>query len=84
MIGMPKRRKDGNKFTTISISWGDKEELRRWAEFKKETKNGKLYESDAEVFHKVLLDYSQNNAKSGLRSGHPTYPTIHQDTHQQD
>ncbi len=76
---MPKRRKDGNKFTTISISWEDKIELRKYAKFKKETKNGKLYESDSEVIH-VLLE----NAPPATQEAHPTYPTIHQDTHQQD
>ena len=79
---MPKRRKNGNKFTTISISWKDKERLRMYATFKKETKNGKLYESDAEVFNKILEDYSSN--RENPTTAHPTYPTIHQDTRQQD
>ncbi len=79
---MPKRRKDGNKFTTISISWKDKEKLRLYAAFKKETKNGKLYESDAEVFSRMIDFFARNNV-SNLKSN-PTYPTIHQDVHLQD
>ena len=80
---MPKRRKDGNKFTTISVSWKDKELLRRFACFKKETKNGKLYESDAEVFHAILEAYIDEDHQ-GTEESHPTYPTIHQGTPQQD
>ncbi len=76
---MPKRRKNGNKFTTISILWEDKIELRKYAKFKKETKNGKLYETDSEVIH-MLLD----NTPPATQEGHPTYPTIHQDKPQQD
>lgn len=79
---MPKRRKNGNKFTTISVSWDDKVRMRGLAHFKKETKNGKLYESDAEVFSRMLKDFYDNHP--GDTTGHPTYPTIHQDTHQQD
>jgi len=53
-----------------------------YATFKKETKNGKLYESDAEVFHKMLEFYAKNSV-SDLKSN-PTYPTMHQGTRQQD
>ena len=80
---MPKRRKNGNKFTTISVSWDDKEVMRRYAHFKKETKNGKLYESDAELFHKILELYKHNESVIHI-NGKPTYPTIHQDKPQQD
>jgi len=79
---MPKRRKEGNKFTTISVSWHDKEILRKYASFKKETKNGKLYESDAEVFAKILNDYMAVNKP--ISEGKSTYPTVLQDKHQQD
>jgi len=78
---MPKRRKEGNKFTTISISWNDKELLRMYASFKKETKNGKLYESDAEVFNKMLINYQAGHKAGESKS---TYPTVLQDKHQQD
>lgn len=79
---MPKRRNYANKFTTISVSWIDKETLRRFAQFKKETKNGKLYESDAEVFSRILLRYSQDHSDL-KKDGNPTYPTILQDKSQQ-
>jgi len=78
---MPKRRKEGNKFTTISISWEDKENMRKFAEFKKETKNGKLYESDAEIFHRLLITYAM---KHGHGNPHSTYPTVLQDKSQRD
>jgi len=76
---MPKRRKEGNKFTTISVRWEDKENMRRYASFKKETKNGKLYESDSEVFNKMLIHY-QAGHKAG--ESKPTYPTALQDVRQ--
>ena len=76
---MPKRRKEGNKFTTISITWEDKEIMRRFAIFKRDTKNGKLYETDSEVFHKILNDY-RRIAPDNV--AHPTYPTVLQDKHQ--
>ena len=81
---MPKRRKEGSKFTTISVTWQDKTMMRRIAKFKKETKNGKLYESDAEVFAYLILWYSRNYKDMDNGTAHPTYPTIHQGTHQQD
>jgi len=81
---MPKRRKNGNKFTTISVSWKDKEALRRFAKFKKETKNGKLYESDAEIFTRLILEYKMNHNYIEKMEPHPTYPTIHQGKPQQD
>ena len=70
---MPKRRKIGNKSTTISISWLDKEKLRTFAKFKKETKNGKLYESDAEVIHKIIEAFSRTTPSDTF---HSTYPTL--------
>ena len=79
---MPKRRKKGNKFTTISISWEDKEVLRRYAEFKKETKNGELFESDSEVFHKLLELYRTSVPVKHI-NGTSTYPTILRDESQQ-
>jgi len=79
---MPKRRKEGNKFTTISISWDDKIKLRKLAKFKRETKNGKLYETDAEIFTRMISTYAQ---QYGLNSQpKPTYPTVLQDKHQPD
>jgi len=79
---MPKRRKEGNKFTTISVSWDDKEKLRRLAEFKRDTKNGKLYETDAEIFHRLIVTYA---LKHGIHNdSHSTYPTVLQDKLQHD
>lgn len=78
---MPKRRKEGNKFTTISVSWQDKGLLRTFAKFKKETKNGKLYESDSEVFNRILNAYDRTTPND---VAHPTYPTILQGKPQHD
>jgi len=78
---MPKRRKEGNKFTTISITWKDKGLLRTFAKFKKETKNGKLYETDAEVFNKILNAYDRTTPND---VAHSTYPTALQDVRQRD
>jgi len=70
---MPKRRKEGNKFTTISIKWEDKEILRTFADFKRDTKNGKLYETDSEIFNRIIIEYELSHGKN---KAHPTYPTI--------
>ena len=43
---MPKRRKEGQSNTTISVSWSDKNRMRRLAKLRKTTKNGDVYESD--------------------------------------
>ncbi len=80
---MPKRRKEGNKFTTISISWDDKTRLRGLAKFKRETKNGKLYETDAEVFLRIVAAYINSHPQT-LGKPMPTYPTVLQDKHQPD
>ena len=48
------RRRSGNSHTTISVTWEDKDEFRRYANEVKKTKNGKMYESDAVLFHKML------------------------------
>jgi len=79
---LPKRRKEGNKFTTISITWSDKEILREYARYKKETKNGKLYESDAEIFNRIMSEYITTHL--AVHDGKPTYPTALQDVHQRD
>ncbi len=79
---MPKRRKAGNKFTTISVTWYDKEILREYARYKKETKNGKLYESDAEIFARIISEYVATH--SPIHKGKPTYPTVTQDVPQRD
>jgi len=81
---MPKRRKEGNKFTTISISWKDKGMLRTFAKFKRDTKNGKLYETDAEIFNRLILEYKMNHNYIEKMEPHPTYPTVLQDKHQPD
>jgi len=80
---MPKRRKMGNKFTTISISWDDKIKMRGLAKFKKETRNGQLYESDAEVFMRVLSAFINTHPQT-LQKAHSTYPTALQGLTQQD
>ena len=48
------RRKKDNTNTTISISWKDKEEFRKYAKLVKQTKTGDRYESDAVLFRKLL------------------------------
>jgi len=80
IICMAKPRKSGNKFTTISISWEDKTLLRRFAEKKKTTKHGDVYESDGEVLHKLLKDLSDDPKL--YEQSHPTYPSRPQDESQ--
>jgi len=81
---MPKRRKEGNKFTTISVTWEDKTKLRILAKYKKETKNGKLYESDSEVFARLIQAHKDEYNNIDRGTAHSTYPTVLQDKHLQD
>ena len=68
------RRKLGTSNTTISISWEDKDEFRKFAKLVKKTKNGNMYESDAVLFHKMLLFFKESNNSSG--ESNSTYPRI--------
>jgi len=67
------RRKIGNSHTTICVTWEDKELFRKFAQFVKETKTGKLYESDSVVFHKMLAHFEKEHQKS--ETSNTTYPT---------
>jgi len=71
---MPKKRKEGNLNTTISIRWSDKQKLRRLAKPKKKTKYGVVYDNDAEIFNKVI-DYYVKNNPSDIGDIKNTYPT---------
>jgi hypothetical protein len=68
------RRKLGTSNTTISISWEDKDEFRKFAKLVKKTRNGDMYESDAVLFHKMLLFFKASNSSSG--ESNSTYPKI--------
>ena len=67
------RRKAGSSHTTISIRWDDKELFRRFAKLVKETRNGKMYESDAVVFRKILEEYIKEHTSE--TEAHSTYPS---------
>ena len=71
------RRKLGTSNTTISISWEDKDEFRKFAKFVKTTRTGKLYESDAVLFNKMLLFFKESNAVGEVSN--TTYPTKNQE-----
>jgi len=47
--------------------------FRRFAKLVKETRNGKMYESDAVVFRKILEEYIKNHESE--TESHTTYPT---------
>jgi hypothetical protein len=68
------RRKLGTSNTTISISWEDKDEFRKFAKFVKKTRNGNMYESDAVLFHKILSSFKEYN--SSTSESNSTYPRI--------
>lgn len=70
---MAKPRKPGAKFTTIAVSWEDKNIIRRIAIKKKTTKRGDVYESDAEVLHRMLIDIIYDPIPSS--ESHSTYPS---------
>ena len=65
-------RKQGTSHTTISISWEDKDEFRKFAQLVKKTRNGDMYESDSILFHK-LLEFFKQHHESGNTSK-STYP----------
>ena len=69
------RRKQGNSHTTISITWEDKEEFRRYAKYEKQTRTGKRYESDATLFKRLLEEFKKNNSISESEKPHSTYPS---------
>lgn len=68
------RRKLGTSNTTISISWEDKDEFRKFAKFVKKTRNGNMYESDAVLFHKLLTSFKLDN--NSTDEPNSTYPKI--------
>jgi len=69
------RRKQGNSHTTISITWEDKEEFRRYAKYEKQTRTGKRYESDATLFKRLLEEFKKHNSISDGELSHSTYPS---------
>ena len=71
---MPKKRKEGAINTTISISWGDKNRLRRLAKKRKTTSNGDVFESDSVIFSRVLKYYFDHNPSEVRNATTITYP----------
>lgn len=69
------KRKQGNSHTTICITWEDKDEFRRFANLKKKTKNGDMYESDAAIFRRMLDHFKQHNTPNESHATYPTKPT---------
>lgn len=67
------QRKIGSIYTTISVSWADKDEFRKFAKFVRKTKTGDVYESDSILFKRMLEVYRISNK---LESDQPrkTYP----------
>lgn len=79
------RRRSGNSHTTISVTWEDKDEFRRFAEKVKSTKNGDMYESDAVLFTKFLEYYKSDPSHVRNNNIPQTYPNkISLDVDQQD
>jgi len=71
---MAKPLKAENTHTTISVRKDDKKTLRRFAKFIKNTRNGKLYESDSIVFARVMDEYIGKHSQEANIS-HTTYPS---------
>lgn len=65
--------KVGNKYTTIKITWEDKERLRRYAQLVKKTKKGEQYEKDETIFNRIIVDYMSRYPPTHIE-GKPTYP----------
>jgi len=69
---MAKPRKQGNRNTTVSISWDTKDRLRKYAEPTKVSKTGSNYESDERVLIK-MISYYEKNFTGGIIT--TTYPS---------
>tara|TARA_R110002051_G_scaffold152947_1_gene225487 strand:+ start:2481 stop:2696 length:216 start_codon:yes stop_codon:yes gene_type:complete len=67
------RRKIGNSHTTICVTWEDKELFRKFAQFVKKTRTGNLYESDAVLFNKILVNFKEHNTVG--ETSNTTYPS---------
>jgi hypothetical protein len=80
---MPKKRKEGAIFTTISISWTDKNKLRGLARLVKQTKNGRVFESDSIVFKRILDEYLSRHPQELQEKPTSTYPSKTRDVSQQ-
>lgn len=72
---MPKKRKNGATNTTISVTWQDKNLLRRLAQKTKTTKNGDVYEADYIIFNRVLRDYMNRHPGEIKNATTSTYPS---------
>ena len=70
------RRKLNNNYTKICITWADKEEFRKFAEYVKDTKTGQRTESDSILFHR-MLDYFKIHSDPLPEGAKPksTYPS---------
>ena len=69
------RRKLNNNYTTICITWADKEWFRKHAKFVKDTKSGQRTESDSVLFHRVLVDFTEVNPLPEDAKPKSTYPS---------
>jgi len=75
---MAKQRKQGNDFTTISIPWDIKENLRMYASPTKTTKVGQNWETDLQIIKKMIEFYGVNHSVSNpdMRNTYPKRPKI--------
>lgn len=79
------QRRSGNSHTTISVTWANKDEFRKFAKKIKTTKHGDMYESDAILFERVLDFYIKNSGVEPNNHSAQTYPNkISLDKSQQD
>ena len=70
------RMKIDFKITTISISWEDIVEFRRYARLIKQTKTGDRYVSDADLFKRVLAYWALNHIDDCHSEPKSTYPSL--------
>ena len=75
---MPKKRKEGNVNTTMSLSWSDKNRLRRLGRKIKTTKNGDVYEADSVIVHRIIEYYYSMHPSEVKSKTTSTYPLKNQ------
>jgi len=82
---MAKPRKQGNRNTTISVTWDTKDRLRRHANRIKVSKTGDNYDSDDKILMKILSHYEHDFAGGNITSTYPSRKvnindgTVHKD-----
>lgn len=75
---MPKPRKLDKIDTSIKITWKDKDLMSKYKQKKQRAKDSQVeqFESDSEVFYRILMEYHKLNPLSSSIQPKSTYPAL--------